>query len=294
MSVGVRNPVSVGLKPSGQSRRAGFTLIELLVVIAIIAILAARLLPALARSKQQAYSAVCLSNLKQLQLAYVLYAGDNRDHLIQNDSVLNVSQGGGETGNFDKGVSWCPGDVRVDTTTTNIERGLLYSYNRSPGIYRCPGDTGRVKLATGTSVPKTRSYNLSVWLNSNQEDGPPPFRAYTSYSAAFDPGQSQFESFVEVHEDYIADSTFGLLPLGYPGWTDTWLDIPADRHNRGGNLAFLDGHAEHFKWRSTKKGLVFGAGTMPPEQLPDLRKLQTTILSLTTWQQLHDQWASQL
>ena len=286
--------VSNLLQPSGRPRRSGFTLIELLVVIAIIAILAAMLLPALARARQQAHSAVCLSNLKQLQLAYVLYAGDNRDHLIQNDSVLNVSQGAGEVGSFEKGVSWCPGDVRVDTATTNIERGLLFFYNRSPGIYRCPADIGRVKLPAGGSVPKTRSYNLSVWLNSGLDDGPPPFRAYTSYSAAFDPGQSQFQSFVEVHEDYIADSTFGLLPLGFPGWTDTWLDIPADRHNRGGNLAFLDGHAEHFKWRSPKKGLVFGAGTMPAEQIPDLRKLQETVLSLKTWEQLHAQWQSQL
>ena len=272
------------------STSAGFTLIELLVVIAIIAILAAMLLPALSRAKQVAYSAVCLSNLKQLQLAYVVYAGDHQDRLILNDSVLNVSQGAGENGNFERGSSWCPGDVRSDINTTNIERGLLFPYNRSPGIYRCPGDTGRVRLLNGGSVPKTRSYNLSIWLNSNQDDGPPPFRAYSTYSSVVDPGQSQCQSFVEVHEKFIADSTFGLLPFGFPGWTDTWLDIPADRHSQGGNLAFLDGHAEHFRWRAPKRDLVFGAASMPAEQLPDLRKMQTTILSLKTYNDLHLTW----
>ena len=272
---------------------AGFTLIELLVVIAIIAILAAMLLPALARAKQVAYSAACLNNLKQLQLAYILYAGDNRDHLIQNDSVLAVnSPGTGEVGQFARGASWCPGDVRTDVNTTNIQAGQLYPYNQSPAIYRCPGDTGRVRLATGGSVPKTRSYNLSIWLNCSQIDGTPPFRLYTTLSGVFDPGHSQCQAFVEAHEDFIADSTFGLMPHGYPGWSDVWLDIPADRHSQGGNLSFLDGHAEHFRWRSMKKGLVFGAPSMPSEQLPDLRKMQATVLSLGTWQSLYDQWSA--
>ena len=74
----------VRVKTGKQGARFGFTLIELLVVIAIIAILAAMLLPALARAKQRALAVKCLSNNRQLIIAWIMYAGDNQDNLVPN------------------------------------------------------------------------------------------------------------------------------------------------------------------------------------------------------------------
>src|SRR6266446_4587796 len=108
-------------------RPAAFTLIELMVVIAIIAILAGLLLPSLAKSKAQALSVACLSNLKQLQTCCHLYIGDYNDRLPPNNFVYNIA----DTNPIITSLSWCPGIAPLDTTTTNIENGLLFQYNRS-------------------------------------------------------------------------------------------------------------------------------------------------------------------
>lgn len=268
--------------PTSPRFHRAFTLVELLVVIAVIAILIALLLPALGQAKRQGKAASCLSNLKQLQLAYLLYVGDHNDLLPPNDSVLFVAGAGDTNHDVTTGVSWCPGDVRIDPTTTNIQNGVLFVYNQSAGIYRCPADPGRVSLPNGATAPHSRSYNLSIWLNCQVKDAS---GAYVKYTEVTDPGISNCQSFVEVHEDDIADATFGLYPQDYPYFEpDHWLDIPADRHNQGCNLAFLDGHVERFRWKAPKKSQRIGDLASDPLQLADLHKLQTTIPTTKTIQ----------
>src|SRR6516225_2252823 len=114
------------------NHKRGFTLIELLVVIAIIAILAAMLLPALAKAKEKAQSTKCLSNMKQLNLCWMMYAGDNSDGLVPN-WVLTTAASPPE--------AWVGGDVSKmpdATDVTKVQNSRLFPYNSSLGIYLCP------------------------------------------------------------------------------------------------------------------------------------------------------------
>jgi prepilin-type N-terminal cleavage/methylation domain-containing protein/prepilin-type processing-associated H-X9-DG protein len=243
-----------------QSPRAAFTLIELLVVIAIVAILASLLLPALARAKVSAQTTACLNNLKQLQICWHLYLNDNDDALTPNNFVYVADPTNPVP--IMLGNSWCPGDVRVDTTSVNIEKGLLFPYNQSPAIYHCPAD----KAATAQGVLHTRSYNMSCSINC---DAAAP-ATYAKYFDIFDPPTSQLFVFIDVHEDDIVDSTFGIEPADSP-YGDVWIDLPADRHNRGANLSFADGHVEHWRWQSPKR---FEHWVQPIADLGDLRDLR--------------------
>src|SRR5437762_12228469 len=142
------------------TRHAAFTLIELLVVIAIIAVLAALLLPTLAKAKQSAQSTKCLSNLKQLQLAWLNYAHDNNDRLVPNKTR--------NTGVIQRSVapSWVLGNAKWDRAMTNIRAGLLYSHAGAEGVFHCPRDKS---LTRGAATPalRIRSYSLSAWLGGD-------------------------------------------------------------------------------------------------------------------------------
>src|SRR5438128_10450 len=125
-----RRRASIALVPSKRSAQAGFTLIELLVVIAIIAILAALLLPVLSRAKEKAYRVQCLNNLKQLQLCWHMYTDDNRDIVPPNVNDHSTEDAG----------SWIIGSVNSSFNNTDIQNGILFPYNRSVAIYKCPSD----------------------------------------------------------------------------------------------------------------------------------------------------------
>jgi prepilin-type N-terminal cleavage/methylation domain-containing protein/prepilin-type processing-associated H-X9-DG protein len=254
------------------STRRGFTLIELLVVIAIIAILAAMLLPALAKAKQKAWDITCLNNVKQLEVCWHLYALDHGDSLPPNNSVYVF--GGVNVSN----ATWCSNYAPYDADPAGIQTGLLFPYNTSLAIYHCPADHSTVQAPGGpkTSQLRWRSYNMSLCINGAPELDPnswanPSFKKLTQIRT---PDPARLFVFVDVHEDEILDPTFGMPAMEYWGDVRTWWDIPANRHSQGCNLSFADGHAEHWKWRVPKAYAGTFVQPVPDAELPDYRRMQ--------------------
>lgn len=234
----------------------GFTLIELLVVIAIIAILASLLLPVLSRGKSQALKVGCLSNLRQLQLAWLLYAEENDGKLALNEAVYPVGSLPG---------SWVTGDTRFELTPTNIVQGTLFPYLKTPEVYRCPADRSTVPEHP---VKRNRSFAMSEWLSGTYV----PFKL-VRLSQLVRPGPAG--TFVLIHEEEksIDNGSFGVHPRG----TWAWINFPTSLHSRGGTLSFADGHVEFWKWRHSKVTESPGHGLPTTPEDVDLARLQSTL-----------------
>jgi prepilin-type N-terminal cleavage/methylation domain-containing protein/prepilin-type processing-associated H-X9-DG protein len=255
-------------------RVSAFTLIELLVVIAIIGILAALVLPALKKSLEQGRSLTCLNNLKQLQMCWLMYADDNETILPPNNYVYDSKTRDPKV----KGVSWCPGNTRLDADTTNIELGMLFPYHKSTAIYHCPSDKSSIEDERGNPLnqPRTRSYNMSSAVNCEIAAGIVPF--YRRYSEITKPTPDRFFVFIDTHEDSILDSHFGLAqPNSTFKYGNLWFDLPADRHNQGANLSFADGHVEHWRWAWPKKFQRTPQPYANAQDLRDMRRLQAAM-----------------
>ncbi len=260
-----------------RAARAGFTLIELLVVIAILALLIALLIPGLSRARGAAQSAACLSNLRQLQACWLMYANDHNGRLPPNLSVYDLSTGEPIPG-LDLRMTWCAGNAQTDVNTINIERGYLFPYNRSTAIYHCPADKARV---AGTNIRHTRSYNMSqsiTGISFSSILGPLP--TFQTLMQIRNPDPANLFVFIDVHEDQITDSLFGIPVPGEP-WDGMWFDLPANRHNDGCNLSFADGHVEHWKWAVPKVFRSLGQTVEPQEEWRDYERVRAHIRKTT-------------
>jgi prepilin-type N-terminal cleavage/methylation domain-containing protein/prepilin-type processing-associated H-X9-DG protein len=249
-------------------RFSGFTLIELLVVIAIIAILAAMLLPALAAAKKKAQRIQCTSNVKQLQLGWVMYIGDSNDALISNDRYAPTYTPP-QTYWVSNSAAVTP--LSVTDLDHGIENGTLYSYNRSVALYHCPGDTIPV-IAGGASYTRARDYSMNAFMNGNPSDTTTPWPAYQLNKKSTQinrPNPVQAFVFVEEDSSSIDDGCFGINPDP----TQTGINNkPAVYHGAGSTFGFADGHAEFIRWLNKKNVADWSAA---PASDPDVQKLKS-------------------
>lgn len=266
---------------SGLILRRAFTLVELLVVIAILALLIAILLPALSLARAKGRELTCLNNLKQLQICAKLYSLDHDGFLLPNRFVYYIDTQSPSAG-FSKELTWCPGLAPFDTTTDNIKRGLLWRYNESTDIYRCPSDAGKVRTPEGEvlNVKRTRSYNLCQSINGlPYSDKATSLPSFAKESEIDNPPPAELIFFVDVHEESIFDSHFGIPPRGWDWAQDPprWWDLPTGRHSQGGNFSFADGHVERWRWATPKIFTELGQLVREDGEIEDFRRVQRAV-----------------
>ena len=282
-------------KACGRSGRAAFTLIELLVVIAIMGLLAGLLLPALSKAKARAQGAQCLSNMRQLQVAALLYGNDNQDYLPAN---VALRQGGDNLsgdpsaappvaagpnwvdGAFSSAPPWnqfiaenpagCatnPFYLGVQGATGGQPEvtllGSIGSYAGAAGVYRCPADQ---YWDPQWQRPRVRSCSANCFVGGhgpeenriNGRQHGVDYRVFSKFSdfAGSPPGGSGCFLYLDENPLSLNDGWF----LFYGNGT-TINDKPAINHGHTSSFSFVDGHVEFVRWRDVFLNPALTPGT---------------------------------
>ncbi len=232
--------------------RRAFTLIELLVVIAIIGVLAGLLLPVLTAAKAKAQATQCLSNVKQLQIGWQLYANDFGDILLPNaPNDPKYYQGGT---NLTESLAWCStmtegwGALDANTNQVYYTASLLSPYLANQiRVYKCPGDT-----VPSQNGPRLRSYSMNSQMGqyilsllgpSFVANNNPGYMVYNKMNDLTCPGLSMAWIFCDEHAGSIDD---GFLKISMT--RTQWPDVPGSYHGGSCSFSFADGHVELRKW----------------------------------------------
>ena len=250
------------------NKHKGFTLVELLVVIAVIAILMAILLPALGRAREQGKRVVCFNDMKQLQMAWNLYADNSKDKIVPADIAYSWGVGAHNWASY--GLCWYEtphiwdhptGSCDLDTQGNldsapripwedatredwehSISDGAFWKYLQNYKIYRCP-------LAEKTTyVTYTISHAMNAWNE-------PPGGIFGATAGMEIRIRSQIKH--SADRMIFADKVYpdnGAYGIQYA--VEEFWDPPGVKHGYGQPTSFADGHIEYHKWVDDRTRMV--------------------------------------